>query len=94
MLVAKQIGRVIAAGNSRFMFELIPTDDNLRACAIAAELLSMGELIAEKDRDASAALHLVNGSIQHPLREVKIARKRRPARSDELADLVERLQSV
>ncbi len=94
MLVAKQIGRVIATNNSRFMFELIPTDDNLRACAIAGELLSTGELMAEKDRDASAALHLVNGSIQQPLREVRIARKRRPARSDELADLVERLQSV
>jgi len=94
MLVAKQIGRVIATGNGRFMFELIPTEDNLRACAIARELLSTGELMGEKDGDASAALHFVNGSIQQPLREVKIARKRRPARSDELADLVERLQSV
>jgi hypothetical protein len=94
MLVAKQIGRVIATSSNRYMFELIPTDDNLRACAIAGELLSTGELMGEKDRDASAALHLVNGSIQQPLREVKIARKRRPARSDELADLVERLQSV
>lgn len=95
MLVSKQIGRVIAAGSSdRYIFQLIPTEDNLRACGIARELLSTaGEVMADKDPNA-AALHLVNGTIEHPLREVKLARKKRPARSDELADLVERLQSV
>lgn len=94
MLVAKQLGRVIATNNGRYMFELIPTDDNLRACSIARELLSIGEVMGAKDPEADAALHLVNGSIQQPLREVTIARQRRPARADELADLVERLQSV
>jgi len=94
MLVAKQIGRVIATNNGRFMFELIPTDDNLRAGAIAKELLSVGEIMGAKDPEADAALHLVSGTIEQPLREVKIARKKRPARADELADLVERLQSV
>lgn len=94
MLVAKQLGRVIQTSPGWYSFELIPTEDNLRACAIAAELLSTGELMGEKDPSASVAMHLVNGNIQQPLREVKIARKRRPARADELADLVERLQSV
>ena len=94
MLVAKQLGRVIQTSPGWYSFELIPTEDNLRACAIARELLSTGELMGEKDPSASAALHLVNGNIEQPLREVKIARKRRPARADELADLVERLQSV
>lgn len=93
MLVAKQIGRVIQVGQ-RYIFQLIPTDDNLRACAIARELLSHGELMGEKDLGASAALHMVNGTIQHPLREVKIARKKRPARADELIDLVEQLRTV
>ncbi len=92
MLVSKQIGRVIQTG-SRYAFALIPTDDNLRACAIARELLSSGELMAEKDL-GSEALHMVNGTIQHPLKEVKVARKKRPARADELNDLVERLQIV
>lgn len=93
MLVSKQIGRVIQTGD-RFVFQLIPTEDNLRACAIAKELLSTGELMGEKDLGATAALHMVNGTIQHPSREVNIARKKRPARADELSDLVERLQSV
>lgn len=92
MLVSKQIGRVIQTGD-RYAFHLIPTDDNLRACAIARELLSTGELMAEKDL-GSEALHMVNGTIQHPLKEVKVARKKRPARADELNDLVERLQIV
>lgn len=92
MLVSKQIGRVIQTGE-RYVFQLIPTDDNLKACAIARELLSNGELMAEKDL-GSEALHMVNGQIQHPLKEVKVARKKRPARADELNDLVERLQVV
>ncbi|MGH9444351.1 MAG: helix-turn-helix transcriptional regulator [Terriglobia bacterium] len=93
MLVSKQIGRVIQTGD-RYAFRLIPTDDNLKACSIAQELLSAGELMAEKDLGATAALHMVNGTIQHPLKEVKVARKKRPARADELNDLVERLQVV
>jgi hypothetical protein len=92
MLVSKQIGRVIQTGD-RYAFHLIPTDDNLRACAIAKELLSTGELMGEKDLGASAA-YMVSGTIQHPLREVTIARKKRPARADELNALVEQLQSV
>ena len=50
--------------------------------------------MAEKDPGVSAALHLANGSIEHPFCEVKIAKKKRAARADELADLVERLQSI
>jgi hypothetical protein len=92
MLVSKQIGRVIQTGD-RYAFHLIPTADNLRACAIAKELLSTGELMGEKDLGASAA-YMVSGTIQHPLREVTIARKKRPARADELNALVEQLQSV
>lgn len=92
MLVSKQIGRVIQMG-SRYAFRLIPTEDNLRACAIARELLSTGELMGEKELGASAA-YMVSGTIQHPLREVTIARKKRPARADELNALVEQLQSV
>lgn len=95
MLVSKQIGRVIRSSiGGRYIFELIPTEDNLRACAIAKELVGLGELMGEKDPSASAVLHLVNGRIDHPLREVKVARRKRTARTDELADLVESLQSV
>ena len=94
MLIGKQLGKIIQTANGRYIFELIPTEDNLRACAIARELLSSGEVMGEKDPGANAALHLVNGTIEHPLREVKIARKKRAARADELAGLVERLQAV
>jgi len=94
MLIGKQLGRVIQTRNNRYIFELIPTEDNLRACAIAGELLSTGEVMGEKDPGAAAALHLVNGVIEHPLREVKIAKKKRAAKADELADLIEQLQSV
>ncbi len=94
MLIGKQLGKVIQSSNGRYIFELIPTEDNLRACAIARELLSSGEVMGEKDPGATAALHLVNGTIEHPLHEVKIAKKKRAAKADELADLVERLQSV
>lgn len=94
MLIGKQLGRIIQTNNGRYIFELIPTEDNLQACSIARELLSSGEVIGEKDPGANAALHLANGTIDHPLREVKIARKKRPARADELASLVEQLQAV
>jgi hypothetical protein len=94
MLIGKQLGRIIQTGNGRYIFELIATDDNLRACAIAKELLSSGEVMGEKDPGANASLHLVNGRIEHPLREVRIARKKRAARADELADLIEQLQEV
>ena len=94
MLITKQIGRVTQTG-SRYRFQLIPTDDNLRACAIARELLTgSGELMVEKELGATESLHMINGTIQHPLKEVKVARKKRPARADELNDLVERLQTV
>lgn len=94
MLIGKQLGRIIQAANGRYIFELIPTEDNLRACAIARELLSTGEVMGQKDPGTNASLHFVNGTIEHPLREVKIARKKRAARADELAGLVERLQAV
>ena len=94
MLIGKQLGRIIQTNNSRYIFELIPTEDNLRACAIARELLSSGEIIGEKDPGGNAALHLVSGTIDHPLKEVKIARKKRAARADELAGLIEQLQAV
>jgi len=96
MLVTKQVGRVLRVDRSdRYVFELIPTEDNLRACAIAGELLSGGgEVMGQKDPGAKAALHLVAGRIEHPLHEVKVAKKKRPARADELAELVGTLRSV
>jgi hypothetical protein len=94
MLIGKQLGKIIKTDNNRYLFELIPTDDNLRACAIARELLSIGELMGQKDPGTMAAFHLVNGTITHPLREVRLARKKRPARADELEGLIEQLRNV
>ena len=94
MLIAKQLGRIIQTRNNRFIFQLIPTPDNLRACEIAKELIKAGETMGEKDPGANITLHLANGNIDHPLKEVKIAKRKRPARTDELAGLVELLQSV
>lgn len=94
MLVGKQLGKVIVTNNGRYYFELMPTPDNLRACRLAAELLIAGEILGEKDATGDAAILLVSGSITHPLREVRIAKRKRSARADELNDLVERLRSV
>jgi len=94
MLVTKQLGKVVLHDNGRFSFELIATPDNLRACRIAAELISVGEIMGDKDPGAEAAVHLVSGTVGHPLKEIRVAKKKRAARSDELADLIERLQSV
>lgn len=97
MLVMKQIGRVVkeAPPGRFFYFELIPTPDNLRACRIAIELLSAGELVAHKDPAADFALVLAaEGTVGHSLHEVRVAKKKRPARSDELADLVDSIRTV
>lgn len=94
MLVSKQLGRVIVTRNNRYYFELIPTPDNLRACRIAMELIAAGEILGEKDPSADAAILLVSGRINHPLKEVRVAKKKRAARADELSDLVDRLRSV
>ena len=95
MLVARQIGRLRQAKqSSRFYFELIPTPDNLRACQIALELLTEGEAVAHKDPAAISAVHLGTTSVNHPLREVKVAKRKRAARADELAGIIEGLQTV
>jgi len=49
VLIGKQLGKIIKTDNNRYMFELIPSEDNLRG---------------EKDPGTTAALHLVNGTIQ------------------------------
>ena len=95
MLVAKQIGQLIPSSKpGRVYFELIPTPDNLRACQIALELLSEGEALAFKDPAAISAVHLGTVSVNHPIQEVKFAKKKRAARADELAGLIEGLQTV
>jgi hypothetical protein len=94
MLVSKQLGKVIQTPGNRYYFELIPTPDNLRACRIATELIAFGEIMGEKESTTDAAILLVSGNITHPLREVRVAKKKRAARADELNDLVERLRSV
>ena len=93
MLVAKQVGRLRRAKQgAMFYFELIPTKDNLRACRLALELLTEGEALA--DKDPAAIVHLGKASVNHPLLEVRVAKKRRAARADELAGIIEGLQTV
>ncbi len=92
MLVQKGVGRVLKTAGSRYSFELIPTKDNLRACEIAKEFFRTGEILEEKDPSAQTALHLVSGSVAHPIREVHVAKKRRGATTDELAGLVEQIR--
>ena len=94
MLVAKQIGTVLPARTGgRFFFQLIPTADNLRACRIALELLSDGQVLAHKD-PAAMSEHLGSVSVNHPLREIRVAKKKRAVRADELAGIIEGLQAV
>ncbi|HWD39798.1 MAG TPA: hypothetical protein VG944_13190, partial [Fimbriimonas sp.] len=94
MLVKKGIGRIEQAGD-RYAFVLIPTEDNLLACRLATELITSGQVLGDKDPlSAQAALHLVSGEISHPIREVSVAKKRRPARADDLAGIVEAVRQV
>lgn len=95
MLVKKGVGRIERTSNGRFTFALIPTEDNLLACGLAREFITSGEVLSHKDPStAQAAIHLVSGNISHPIREVKVARKKRPARADDLASLVEAVRQV
>jgi hypothetical protein len=95
MLVKKGIGRIEATPNGRYAFALIPTEDNLLACRLALELITSGEVLSDKDPlAAQAAMYLVSGAISHPIREVKVAKKKRPARADDLAGLVEAVRQV
>jgi hypothetical protein len=95
MLVKKGVGRIERTTNGRFTFALIPTEDNLLACRLAYEFITSGEVLSDKDPlTAQAAMHLVNGTISHPIREVKVAKKKRPARADDLAGLVEAVRQV
>lgn len=95
MLVKKGIGRIERATNGRFAFVLLPTDDNLLACRLAYELITAGEVLSDKDQQVSqAAVHLNSGEISHPIREVKVAKKKRPARADDLAGIVEAVRQV
>lgn len=92
MLHAKQIGKIVPAEvPGRYYFQLIPTKDNLRACQIAMELLSDGETLAHKD--TVTADFLGTFAVNHPLAEVTVARKKRAARADELAGILDGLQN-
>lgn len=95
MLVKKSIGRMEKAPNGRYAFVLLPTEDNLLACRLAYELITAGEVLSDKDAQVTqAAVHLITGEISHPIREVKIAKKKRPARADDLAGIVEAIRQV
>jgi hypothetical protein len=95
MLVKKGIGRIEKTTNGRYAFVLLPTEDNLLACRLAYELITVGEVLSDKDQQvAQAAVHLITGEISHPIREVKVAKKKRPARADDLAGIVEAVRQV
>lgn len=95
MLVKKGIGRIERAADGRYAFVLLPTPDNLLACRLALELVTTGVVMSDIDPHAAqAAVHLITGDISHPIREVKIAKKKRPARADDLAGLVEAVRQV
>lgn len=91
MLVSKGIGRVTQVGE-RYAFALIPTKDNLLACSLAMELIEQGEVVGDKDPYADAAADLMTGTVGNPLHEVSVAKQKRTATSDELADLVDKVR--
>lgn len=95
MLLKKGIGRIEQASSGRYAFVLLPTEDNLLACRLAYELITTSEVLSDKDPQAAqAAIHLISGEISHPIREVKVAKKKRPARADDLAGIVEAVRQV
>lgn len=94
-LIWKQIGRLVPVRETaRCYFQLIATPDNLLACRIAMDLLTQGEVVGAKNAPSETPLDAVTASIGHPIQEVKVAKRKRAARADELAGLIEDLQQV
>ncbi len=89
MLLLKGIGRVKKEKN-RFIFSLIPTDDNLQACSIAKELIQEGEVIASKD--PCTVINFASGTIGNNLAEIRVAKQKRPARAEQISDLIEHMR--
>ena len=49
--------------------------------------------MGSKDPAAIAAVHLGTAVVSHPIEEVKVARKKRAPRADELAAIIDSLRS-
>jgi len=95
ILVTKAVGKVIRTG-SRYFFKLIPSEENIRAGRLAMDFLSSGKSLPESALDIpnGARILSLTGEISQQEKEIQIARRKRRATSDELAELVESIRST
>lgn len=95
ILVTKGVGRVIRSG-SRYFFRLIPSKENIRAGELAKDFLSGGKTSPESaiDLPSGAKALSLSGEMTRSEKEIQIARQKRKATSDELAELIESIRTV
>jgi hypothetical protein len=95
ILVTKGVGKVRKSG-SRYFFELIPSDENVRAGKVAEDFLASGKSTPEAaiDLPDGARILSLSGEMSSSEKEIQIARQRKRATSDELEELVESIRST
>jgi hypothetical protein len=92
-LVLRGVGEIRKDG-SRYIFRLIPSEENKRAVKLAIELITHGQVIEERIRlDGSQAL-FAPGAIGNEFDGIKIAYERKRASDDELEDIVDILRQT
>lgn len=91
-LVLRGVGRIVQ-DNYRYVFQLIPSEENKRAVRLAIELLNRNEIVEERNLAISDASQLsAPGAIGNEFDGISMAHKRKRAGDDELEDLVEILR--
>jgi hypothetical protein len=91
-LVLRGVGKIVQSG-SRYVFQLIPSEENKRAVRLAIELLNRNEIVEERNLTISDASPLsAPGAIGNEFDGISMAHKRKRAGDDELEDLVEILR--
>ena len=91
-LVLRGLGKIVQSG-SRYVFQLIPSEENKRAVRLAIELLNRNEIVEERNLAINDASQLsAPGAIGNEFDGISMAHKRKRAGDDELEDLVEILR--
>ena len=95
ILVTKGIGKVLRSG-SKYYFKLIPSKENIRAGNLAVDFISGRGSPPESALDLpnGARVLSMSGEMTNPEKEIQIAKAKRKATSDELAELVESIRTT
>jgi len=91
-LVLRGVGRIVKE-DSRYAFQLIPSEENQRAVRLAVELINRNQIMEERNLTIPRADQLsAPGTIGNEFDGISLAHKRKRAGDDELEDLVEILR--